>query len=401
MSFMQPYLLRENLQMPVAEQGRASAILSFSYEATVFLLVATFGALSDKIGRRPIFVLGFLWLGVALGLYPLAENLLQLTLCRIFFAIGSAMLTGMMTTVLADYPQEHSRGFMVAIGGIANGLGAMTCVLLLSRLPKILADMGYTTLMSGRLTYWTGTLLCFVSAVVVSRGLKGGKPGKSLKRQRIASLLKDGIRVARANPRVMVAYLEAFVARGDLMLISTFFALWASQSGVAVGLTLEEATRKAGLFIAIIQGSSLIWAPVWGFILDRIDRLTAVAMAMGIAGIAYLWAGFSPNPIATAFIPVAVMLGIGEFSGILAGGALIGQEAPEDIRGSTVGLFNMCGSIGVIVLAVVGGLVFDYWKPGGPFVVVGFMNLLILVIAVLVRIFTGYKSPKGTDGAVP
>jgi hypothetical protein len=44
---MQPYLLRENLQIPVAEQGRASAILSFSYEATVFLLAATFGALSD------------------------------------------------------------------------------------------------------------------------------------------------------------------------------------------------------------------------------------------------------------------------------------------------------------------------------------------------------------------
>jgi len=30
MSFMQPYLLRENLQMPFEEHGRATAILSFS-----------------------------------------------------------------------------------------------------------------------------------------------------------------------------------------------------------------------------------------------------------------------------------------------------------------------------------------------------------------------------------
>ncbi len=401
MSFMQPYLLRENLQMPFEEHGRATAILSFSFGATVFLLVASFGALSDKIGRRPIFALGFLWLGVALGLYPLTENLIQLALCQIFFAIGSAMLTGMMATVLADYPQERSRGLMVALSGIANGLGAMTCVLLLSRLPLMFADMGYSTLISGRLTYWTGTLLCFISAIVVSRRLKGGKPGKSLQRQRVTRLLRDGARVARTNPRVLVAYLESFVARGDLMLISTFFALWASQAGVASGLTLGEATRKAGLFMAIIQGASLIWAPLWGFILDRIDRLTAVAIAMGIAGTAYLWAGFSSSPIAASFIPVAVLLGIGEFSGILAGGALIGQEAPEDIRGSTVGLYNMCGSAGVLILAVIGGLLFDYWKPGGPFVVVGVMNLMILLIAVLVRINTGYKSPKGTVSDTP
>jgi hypothetical protein len=61
----------------------------------------------------------------------------------------------------------------------------------------------------------------------------------------------------------------------------------------------------------------------------------------------------------------------------------------------------MCGSAGVLILAVIGGLLFDYWKPGGPFVVVGVMNLMILLIAVLVRINTGYKSPKGTVSDTP
>ncbi len=394
MSFMQPYLLRENLNLPVEAQGRASAILSFAYEGTVFLMVAAFGALSDRIGRRPIYSLGFAWIGVALALYPLATTLTELVLCRIFFSVGSAMLTGMMATVLADYPQERSRGFMVAISGVANGLGAVMCVLLLSRLPQFFAGMGYTTLMSGRLTYWAGAALAVISALIVGRGLKAGKPGKVQARQPVSHLLNEGLRAARTNPRVAVACVEAFVARGDLMLISTFFALWASQAGVTEGLTLEDATKKAGIFIAIVQTSGLLWAPLWAFILDRVDRLTAVAIAMALAGTAYLWAGFSPSPIVSAFIPVAVLLGIGEFSGILSGAALIGQEAPEDIRGSVVGLFNTCGSVGILALSIIGGLVFDHWMPGAPFVVVGVMNLMVLVMAVAVRLKTGYHSPR-------
>jgi MFS family permease len=129
-------------------------------------------------------------------------------------------------------------------------------------------------------------------------------------------------------------------------------------------------------------------------VLDRLDRLTAVAIAMGLAAAGYLWAGFSPSPIAVAFIPAAVLLGVGEFSAIMSGAALIGQEAPQDIRGSVLGLFNVCGSIGILCITVIGGLVFDAWMPGGPLVVAGCINLVIFIIATAVRRKTGYRSPR-------
>lgn len=396
MSFMQPYVLTENLNIPKGEQGSATGMLSFSYELVVIFLIAPMGALADKIGRRPIYVLGFLWLGAAIAIFPLAQNLTQLVMGRMFFAVGSAAITAMMATVLADYPQERSRGIMVAVQGIANGFGAMTVVIALSRLPVMFADMGYSTLSAGRMTFWVATALCVITAMIVGRGLQAGKPGKRQK-EPLPRLLQQAAGAARRNPRIAVACVEAFVARGDLVIISTYFSLWATQSGQADGLSLEEAIRTAAMFLIIIQGSSVLWAPIWGVVLDRWDRLTAVCVALLIAATAYLWVGFSPSPIAAAFIPAAILLGIGEFSAIMSGAALVGQAAPIDIRGSVLGLFNMCGSFGVLCITVTAGFVFDVWMPGGAFVVVGILNLLVCLVAFLVRRRVGFVSPRMTS----
>jgi MFS family permease len=395
MSFMQPYVINENLQIPADAQGGVTGILHFSYEFVMLLLIAPVGALADKIGRRTIYRLGFVWVGVALAIFPLAQNMTQLIMGRMFFAIGAVMITGMMATVLADYPQNRSRGLMVAGLGVANGAGAVTMIIGMSRLPVWFADMGYTTLMSGRFTYWVATGLCAVTAIVVGRGLQAGKPGRPRKQEPIRQLLKEGVQAARHNPRIAVACLEAFVARGDAVMIATYFSLWANQAGVAEGLSLEEALAKAAMFVAIVQGSSLVWAPIWGIILDRVDRLSAVALGMALAAAGYIWVGFSPSPIVMAFIPAAILLGIGEFSAMLSGAALIGQEAPVDIRGSVLGVFNLCGSLGILCITLVAGYVFDAWMPGGPFIVVGMVNLVVCITAIVVRQKVGYRSPRG------
>jgi MFS family permease len=249
--------------------------------------------------------------------------------------------------------------------------------------------------MSGRFTYWVATGLCVVTAIIVGRGLQAGKPGQPQKQQPIGRLLKEGLQATRQNPRIAVACLEAFVARGDAVMIATYFSLWAYQAGLAEGLSLEEALAKAAMFVAIVQGSSLVWAPIWGIILDRIDRLSAVALGMALAAAGYIWVGFSPSPIVAAFIPAAILLGVGEFSAMLSGAALIGQEAPVDIRGSVLGVFNVCGSIGILCITLLAGYVFDAWMPGGPFLIVGMINLIVCGIAIMVRKKVGYRSPRG------
>ncbi|MCK6370231.1 MAG: MFS transporter, partial [Gammaproteobacteria bacterium] len=71
----------------------------------------------------------------------------------------------------------------------------------------------------------------------------------------------------------------------------------------------------------------------------------------------------------------------------------IGQEAPAGIRGSVLGLFNLCGSVGVLCISLTAGYVFDHWMPGAPFVVVGCANLVLFLVALWVRRRDGYRSP--------
>ncbi len=120
-SFIQPYLLNANLQVPESQQGRALGILGFSNEIVSLLLVAPIGALADKIGRRPVYSLGFLWLAVGFFLYPLARTFPQLIAAALFFSGGVSAVGCMLATVLADTPREESRGLLVGTHRLLPG----------------------------------------------------------------------------------------------------------------------------------------------------------------------------------------------------------------------------------------------------------------------------------------
>jgi len=391
---MQNYLLTSNLGIPEDEQGGAVSLLALPYEFAFLLMVGPIGVLADRIGRRPIYVIGFLWVGAVMVLLPLTETLLQLGILRAFYGVGSACITSMMATVLADYPQERSRGKMLAASGICNALGAIVMAVLLGQLPKVISGMGYDALMSGRLTYWFGAVLAVITAIVLSRGLKAGKPGVTKERMSMREVVVQGTAAARGNPRILIACCEAFIARGDLAVVSTFITLWAKQAGLLDGLTLPEALGAAAALAGTISLAQLLFAPVVGAVIDKVDRLTAMAAAMGLAGVAYLLVGFSADPLALIFIPFALLLGMGESAAILSGAAVIGQEASEKVRGAVVGLFNLCGSIGTLIIVFVGGFIYDAWMPGAPFVMVGIINLLVMIGTILVRRRTGYRSPQ-------
>ena len=385
-TILQPYLLTENLRIPFEEQGKASGALVLASELIIIPMIAVFGALSDRIGRRAIYALGFAWVAVGFMMLPLMANLTQLLAARAFISVGVAATGSMLATVLADYPQNRSRGKMVAVCGICNGLGAFAAVLLLSRLPSLFASNGYDTLTSGRLTFAVAAIIALGTAVIVFAGLKPGAGAMAHTSTRLVVLLRQGLQATRANKRLLIAYMEGFAARGDLVVIGTFYSLWAKQAGLDQGLTLEDAVKQAGLYAAIIQGSVLCWAPVWGLILDRVDRLTAVCIAMLIAACGYTLVGLSSSPVGLAFIPAALLLGCGEIGAILSGQALVGQEAPEAIRGSVIGLFMLVGGIGLLTIGVIGGWLFDAWIPGGVFFLVACGNGIVFVAALLLRL---------------
>jgi MFS family permease len=91
--------------------GDANASLVFYDQILSIALLGTWGVVSDKIGRRVIFVLGFLTMSVAFcgatwtrSVYP------DQLVARLVFAVGAAACASMVTAVLGDYVGDKDRG---------------------------------------------------------------------------------------------------------------------------------------------------------------------------------------------------------------------------------------------------------------------------------------------------
>ncbi len=400
-SFMQPYLLNANLGVPEGAQGRMIGALGFSNELVSLLLFAPVGALADKIGRRPVYVLGFLWLAAGYALYPLARSFPQLLACAMFFAVGVSMIGCMLATVLADLPEERSRGLLVGVTGFFQGLGAVLAVLVLGSVPKRLVDGGLDPSDAGRITFWVAAGLCAFTAVVLALGLKRGTPSETAPSESLRRVLQHGVNAARANPRIWLAYLLSFAARGDLVVIGSFFTLRLTQAGIERGMSPADALDASKRPYIVAQSSALLWSIVFGVLMDRLDRLTAGLLAMGLASTAYIVASFVGDPSSAVIVPVAIALGIGQLSAILAGQSLLGQEAPRDVRGSIFGLASICGSLGILFTTFVGGILYDKVSRGGPFMLLGLFNLATLMFGLYVARGARARDPAAAAAEGP
>ena len=385
LSATQPYLLNTILNIPVESQGGLSGRLVFFAELVVIVLIGPLGVLADKIGRRPIYAAGYFFLFIGYMLYPTAESVPELTLYRMVFAVGVACNTAMVATVQADYPQNAWRGKLLGLCGLLQGTGVVIVLGVSRSVPSWLVDAGMDQFAVGRLTFWTFAVICLINAVILRLGLKGGIPSTKTEKEPLPKLLKRGFRAGK-NPRIALSYVAAFVSRGDLIVVSTFFSLWLVQAGMANGSTAEDALEEGILFFIIVQAIAVLWAPFAGIIIDRFDRVTALSIAMAIAAAGYLSLGFIGDPTQPIMYGAAVILGMGEINAVLAAQALIGQEAPKDGRGAVVGVFGFFGAIGILLAASIGGYLFDAWMPAGPFVLMGVANAILVVIAVSVRI---------------
>jgi len=154
------------------------------------------------------------------------------------------------------------------------------------------------------------------------------------------------------------------------------------------GMEPSEAIAVGALVFVTAQSSALLWIPLLGFFLDRVNRVTGLVICMSLATSGFLGTIFVDDPTALSAIPIFILLGIGQISAFLGSQTLIGQEAPVSKRGSVVGVFNSCGAIGILVASGIGGRLFDIIGPQAPFVLVGGLNGLVLLAAIAVRVLS-------------
>jgi MFS family permease len=380
----QPYLFTEVLNVPLDEQGPLAGNLTFLSEIVVICTIGLIGAMSDKVGRKPLWVGAFAVMAVGYFVYPLATTVNELTVYRMFFALGLAGNTAMLPSVANDYAVDSSRGKLISVCFLLNGLGFILLLTPLRLLLNVFSEISDgDPVQTARYWIWTASGICLLVSTGLLIGLKVGAPAQLEKREPLLATVKIGVRAAK-KIRIALAYVAAVVARGDMAVLSTFFVLWLTQEGMSQGLTTGEASSVALKFYILIQVFALCWLPFMGILLDRFDRVIGLAIAMLLAGGGYLSLFLLDNPLGPQMYFVAVLVGMGEISANLASLTLIGAEAPAKGRGAVIGLFSLCGAIGILMIAKVGGTLSGMFGPIAPFMLVAGANMVVLVLCLLV-----------------
>ncbi|WP_372798748.1 MFS transporter [Litorivivens sp.] len=382
---MQPYLLSEFLNIPQEQQGVVSGNIAFWGEIAIILAVGVWGSLSDKIGRRPVMAISFAIMAVAVALYPFAKTYTELLVYRVLFGVGVAAFSCMIFAIMADYTEDSSRGKATGFLGMANGIGALITVFLLLRLPSIFQAQGMDSQTAGLATYAIVTVLAGVFALWMWLGLKKTPQKVSTENESFWEITRKGLMAAK-DPGIALSYGAAFVSRGNLAIVGTFFTLWIANYGTSeMGLSRADALARAGMIVGIAQTMTLLSAPFFGILSDKMNRVSAVALALFISFLGYGGTYFVTDPFSAGMIVCAILIGMGEVACIITSGVLLSQQAPVAIRGAVNGFFNLCGAIGILVAAKVGGQLFDSWRESGPFVFFGLIAFGVMIWALLVR----------------
>lgn len=382
----QAALLSTILGIAEEDQGRVTGILGVAGEITLIVVVAVSGAWSDRVGRRPVTVTGYVMMGLGIAVTPYVPSVPWLVAARVTTGVGIAIISGMIATVIADYVRDETRGAANGILGAMNGVGVIITFTVLLALPDRLASGGMAEDLALRVTYLIVAGLSFLTAAIMQFGLRPGLAEHASEHSiPVHELVETGLRAGR-RPGLAFSYAAAFVARADLALVGAFLILWGTQYGeTTLGLPTAEALKKGGLLLAAANGPALLIAPLSGVLADRIGRVDAVIVSLAVTAVGYTSTLLITDPFSPLGYGIAVLIGAGQISAVITSQVLVQEQAPASIRGSVLGMFGLFGGVGILIALGVGGILFDAWRPAGPFTMFGALAALVAVMGIVLR----------------
>ena len=400
-SVLWPFLLEEQIQLDAGIAGNFTANVTVLVEIITILVAVPIGLLSDRIGRRRVFASAFVIMAIACFLMPFAGTVWTLAISRVLIVLGFAAGTLMLGTIIADYPQNATRGKLISINGVITGLGvAIFASFVFGQMPKRFVEAGFEPIQAGTYTLWIMALIAALTALIALFGIKDVHKTEKEKSESFKEMIQIGGKAVRKNARLSIAAAAYFVSRGDLVVMTTFFTLWIFRAGIDAGLDSGEAQTASARLFGISQLAMIFFIPIMGYLLDKFDRVSTLALALGVASFGYFCLGLVDSPYGTNWIYfVAIAAGAGEACVIVSGPALVGQEAPPKIRGSIFGFMLLMGATGILIHTKICGLLFDGISYQAPFVYMAIVNGLICVAAIWVRLRIGPK--KKTSDAAP
>ncbi len=316
------------------------------------------GALSDRIGRRPVLLVTLLANTVATMLLGFADSALLLGVSRLV----SGLAAGNISTAFAyaaDVSTDSTRPRHLGLLGSAFGLGFIFG----PAIGGVLAGSGDDPAGFARVAFVAAGLsfLAFLLTLMLVR--------ESLQHEHRSTPGGRGSWLALVRiPAMRAPLLAAFTVIAATAILLSTFALWADA-------TLGLGPRGLGTYYAYIGALSAIIQGVAIGPLTR--RLGEWRLAIIGAGGVALALGLLPLATHQALLLTALtLLGLGSACFLPSVSGLVARAAPPTQRGAALGAYQSAASLGRTVGPFLASVVVRQVGLGAPFAVGALVALL-------------------------
>lgn len=316
-------------------------------EATANITKVFSGALSDYLGRRKaLTVIGYGLAAATKPLFPLADSVALVFTARFIDRIGKGIRGAPRDALIADVTPAHARGAAYGLRQSLDTVGAVAGPLLAIAFMLLLEDDIRTVL-------WIALVPAGIAVAVLVYGVR--EPPRT-----------DNARAARQPIRA--AHLRR--------LGSDYWWLLAI-AGVLAMARFSEAflilrAGDVGLAIAFVPVVMVVMNVVYALSAYPAGRLSDAVGRRGLlaCGVALLIAGDVVLALAPDFQVVmggVVLWGLhmGLTQGIFA--AMVADMAPEALRGTAFGIFNLAGGAALLLASALAGWLWDAHGPAATF----------------------------------
>ena len=329
-------------------------------EATAAITKVFSGALSDYLGKRKwLTAAGYSLAALSKPIFPLASSIAWVAAARFIDRVGKGIRGAPRDALIADLTPADLRGTSYGLRQTLDTVGAVAGPALAIGLMALFAD-------HFRTVFWIAVIPAVASVATIVFFVR--EPKRKGRAKRLQSPL------SRAElMRLDVGYWA-------VVFVAAIFTL-ARFSEAFLLLRAKSVGMPVALVPAVMVVMNLVYAATsWpaGALSDSIGRYRLLIAGFALLIVADLILAFSGG-VFLVMVGVAVWgLHMGMTQGLLS--ALVADTAPENLRGTAFGVFNLVSGLAMLLASIIAGGLWDWIGPDGTFIAGAVFTALALAV---------------------